>query len=327
MPSSPSPPTATTTTHSRSASEIQLASLTLDDPDDMLISTASGGSRLSDLDLLDDLPPLPGSVMEEAEGQFLDLAHLALAAYSKPSPPPSSGAGSPSSSRSRRSSPDVYSDPSYFALTRRNLYASPDSSWSSTPASSCYSASSTPSLASTYGDASVHSTPAHSPAPPSCEYFSTAYAPASPILSYAAPFSTSSFSSPPSPTVTEGGKPSLYSRRPRASLTSSGLKLSLPPASPPYRFATLRGSKSFSFALQPSDERPAPREKPRWVKEMEEIAGVSSLAAAAAVESAVASTSRERQRRREKSAVRGELGGEPGSPIRLKDRVTSEWAF
>ncbi|GAA6029312.1 hypothetical protein JCM8097_003615 [Rhodosporidiobolus ruineniae] len=318
-------------THARTASEAELASLALD-MNALSCTANSAPSRLSDDDLLDLLPPLGQSCVEEAEEQFRMVAQQALAFAATPSPslspsPFAGGSARTSPVRSRRATPD-YADSSYFALSRRNLYDSGESSWSSA-ASSLYSASSTPSLcdsaASSYTADSLTSTPEHSPFPSSCARFPSAptTAPPSPTLSYSNPFAAELR---PSLSVDTSSKPGIASRRPKAS--PDALKLSLPPlAAPPFPSHTLRGSRSFSYPagasssdnLSPPSHSMAKTRKPRWMREFEDIAGVSSLAAAAAVEQV--NLSRSRERRRERSA-----SGE-GSPILLKPRRGSEWAF
>ncbi|GAA5894770.1 hypothetical protein JCM6882_006676 [Rhodosporidiobolus microsporus] len=336
---SPPPATATTTSHSRTASELELASLDMNSL--CLTSTSSssasgGASRIDDADLLDSLPSLGQSVVEEAEGAYLGLALSALAFAATPAPSPSpslsAGAASPSrspSGRTRRPSPD-YSDPSYFALSRRNLYASPESSWSSA-ASSVYSVSSTPSLcdsaASSYTADSLTNTPERSPAVEQEAYFSTACfrGGESPTISFTTPFSSASAP----PTAVKAG---IASRRPGASPTL--LKLDLPPTSPADSFPSLRPSKSFSFAPRSpapgsnpssssaaSSPAPARKERPRWRLDLEEVAGVSSLVAAAAVEQVNLSRSRERSRRCS--------GGkdEAGSPPMFRRKGSYQYAF
>ncbi|GAA5822791.1 hypothetical protein JCM11251_004382 [Rhodosporidiobolus azoricus] len=324
--------------HSRTASEHELASL---DMNSLLLSahtststsSGTGASRIDDDDLLDSLPPLGQSVVEEAEGAYLGLALSALAFAATPasSPSPSGSRGaSPSASTSSRSpsarrriSPD-YSDPSYFALSRRNLYASPDEPFSSA-ASSVYSVSSTPSLcdsaASSYTADSLVNTPEQSPAVEPEAYFASS---CFPHESTSATISSKSSFSAAVPTAE--AKSSIASRRPRASPTL--LKLDLPGPAPP-----LRSTKSFSFAprspsfssasapgFSSTASSPSPvrrqRTKPRWMVEMEEVAGVSSLVAAAAVETLNLSSSRSRERR-----CSG--GSRDGSPPMLKQRKGS----
>ncbi|BGP13754.1 hypothetical protein JCM10213_006415 [Rhodosporidiobolus nylandii] len=291
--------------HSRTASEVDLAALSLEDP-------VVGSARFDDEDLLDSLEPLGQSVVEEAEANFHDLAHQALAFAATPASSPLLAPSPAPVARSRRPSPSAhdYADPSYFALSRRNLYADGgDARWSRR-ASRCFSASSTPSLVEDTGSdftPSVESTPAHSPILSYGDAFAAAYPSQSPDLFIpsldAAPLATSS-----------SGKPGIASRRPKA--TTADLRLD--------SFRTLRPSKSFSFAspssLAPSpaaDARcvsastspstsPARTRKPRWMREMEDIAGLSSLAAAAAVEEINLSRSRVRSAE--------------GSPVRLKQR-------
>ncbi|GAA6004712.1 hypothetical protein JCM10207_000990 [Rhodosporidiobolus poonsookiae] len=320
------------TKHAPSKSEIDLASLhlamfSLTAPPPALspCGSARSSSRLSDDDLLDSLPSLGQSVVEEAEEQFREAAAQALVFAASPSPSATPGSSS-SSSRSRRPTPPAdYADPSYFALSRRNLYSDGGDSSYSSSASSCFSASTTPSLyydseASSYTTDSCTSSPAPSPFASSpavftsnspSDYFSTA----SPTVSPASYFSGQP-AQPPSPKLIIG----VASRRPHASPTA--LKLDLP-ANELSSFQTLRGSRSMSFAQHPPSpalsassaggestiSASATKRKPRWMREYEEIAGISALQAAAAVEQVNLSRSRERS--------------SEGSPVRLKQRRTS----
>ncbi|GAA5986716.1 hypothetical protein JCM11641_007750 [Rhodosporidiobolus odoratus] len=297
--------------HARTASDIELANLSLDDE---MNPFSSGASRLSDDDLLNSLPDLGQGVLEEAEESFKDLAHAALVFAA--SPDPSSRLPSPAP-RPRQPTPsaDIYADPSYFALSRRNLYADGgDSSWSSA-ASTTFPASSTPSLCEDNCSdftSSIQSTPAHSPLPSDGEYFTTAYTASSPNLS-------------PHPPISAGPS-SLASRRSKVSPSALRLDLASPTSSSTHH--TLRTAKSFSFAPRPtgssafspvaddiSSLSPPRTRKPRWMREFEDTAGLSSLSAAAAVEEINFS----RRRSRERSAKTGE----PGSPVMLKQRKAS----
>ncbi|GAA5867888.1 hypothetical protein JCM1840_003476 [Sporobolomyces johnsonii] len=212
-------------------------------------------SHIDDADLLDSLPELPKSIVEEEEEEFQRVAQQALA-YAASSPSPAV--------RVKSAGDMERSDSSYFDLTRRNLYHDgSDSSYSSSGGSS-------------------FSTPSSSYYDPSFEY-SDSYTAGSSCSAGLSPFSngydsntmfpSSSLTTSPVLSAPNAPAPSALASRRKS---PAALKLSLLPlqlsSSSPARPA-LRSTASTSNLGSGMAMSSAAR-KPSWVSDFENIAGI-----------------------------------------------------
>ncbi|GAA5934001.1 hypothetical protein JCM1841_002046 [Sporobolomyces salmonicolor] len=229
----------------RSTAQLPLASLQL-----------RYASHIDDGDLLDSLPELPKSVVEEEEEEFQRVAQQALA-YAASSPSPAVRVSSTGDMEC--------SDPSYFDLTRRNLYHDgSDSSYSSSGGSSF----STPS--SSYYDPAFEYSDSYA-AGLSC---SARLSPFNDVCDSNTMFPSSSLTASPVLSAPNAPAPSALASRRKS---SAALKLSLLPlqlsASPSLPRPALRSTASTSYLGSGKPMSGAAR-KPSWVSDFENIAGI-----------------------------------------------------